>query len=185
MHCVDGIRRGADREVAPRRICAGSESWELCAVGRVPWEECGFRHLSCRSPISHAIPLNDLVNLFQFASSCHSCFGIACDFVGCDYGWGVVDLAAVSMLVAIGGVCATRSPLAACRRRVGPRLGSPPPISHAIPLNDLVYLFQFVLLCHLYFGIACDIVEPACAHGGLCGGLHLGSRVLDRKLCSG
>ena len=96
-------------------------------------------------------------------------------------GWGVVGLAVVSMLVVIGGFALHE---ALWRRVVGvsaprvvqfPRLGSPPAISHAIPPNDLVHLFQFALLCHLCFGIACDIVEPACAHGGLCGVLHLES----------
>ena len=42
-----------------------------------------------------------------------------------------------------------------------PRLDSPPPISHAIPLNNLVGLCQFALLWHVCFGIACDFVEPA------------------------
>ena len=35
---------------------------------------------------------------------------------------------------------------------------SPPAISHAIPLNNLVCLSQYVSPCHLCFGIACDFV---------------------------
>ena len=60
--------------------------------------------------------------------------------------------------------CATRSPLAACRRRVGHSWRaispsrSPPAFPHAIPLNNLVRLYQYVSSCHLCFGIACDFV---------------------------
>ena len=90
-------------------------------------------------------------------------------------GWGVVGFAVVSMLVVIGGFALHE---ALWRRVVGvsvPRLGSPSPVSHAIPLNDLVDLLQFISLRHLCFGIACDFVEPARAHCGLCGVLHLES----------
>ena len=141
-----GYAEGPTARSAPRRIYNWSELWELCAVGRMRFQALLLLPINFARNSPTAVSKIELWSLelqrFWMLLNVHA-VELRATFVwpGCCGPCGGLHAGRNR------GFCTTRSPLAACRRRVGPSCSAIPPVLALLQQFRMQFPLAILFVC--------------------------------------